>query len=237
MATPVSSNDAPVGLHRLATGAGLGLAAGLVGVVLPLSFFLLATYNPGGFFTFGALLIETTSILLIAGSILFLLSLFVYRRGFLALRHSDPRFNAPAVLCIVGSVGFLLILLMALLLFGTSSSLVQCLHGQPSHALSCFRANQPLGAYTGLIGFGLGWIGGLGIVLGLVRAGSRFHAGGVTGGAALYGLLLLVLVGPLLRLLLVVPDIQYLALVAPVLAVMAPGVVYGAIRRHPLMIA
>lgn len=231
-----SSRDAPIGLRRLGTGAGLGLAASLVGIVLPLSFLLLATYNPGGYFGFGRLLIETTSILLIAGAILFLLSLFFYRRGFLALRHSDPRFTTPALLCIIGSLGFLLILIMALLLFGASSSVVECLHGQPTHAFSCLRANQPLGAYSGLIGFGLGWVGGLGIVVGLGRAGTRFHAGGVSGGAALYALLLLVLVGPMVRLLVVIPATEWLALVAPILAVLAPGVVFGAIRRHPLML-
>jgi len=218
------------GLRRIAVGAGLGVAGGIATVGLPIAFLLLATYNPGGLFTFGAPLIEATSILVIAGAILFILSLFLYRRGFGALRRIDRRFRTPAVLCIVGSLGFLLLLVSAAILFGSSNTLLNCLHGQPSHALSCLRSGTPLGAYTGLAGFWLGWLGGLGVVLGLGTAGRRYHRAALWGGGVLYALLLLALLGPFLALFYTFGGEQYALLVIPFLIVIAPALVFGGTR-------
>jgi len=163
--------------------------------------------------------------------VLFLVSLFVYRRGFAVLRKVDGRFAVASVLCIIGSIGFLLLLVSAALLVGASNSLIQCIHGAPSHALSCLRSGQPLGAYTGLVGFWLGWLGGLGIVVGLSLAGRRYRNGTVSGGAALYAILLLVLIGPFVALVTPLPGLQYLLLAAPIFIVLAPGLVLGGTRR------
>jgi len=219
------------GAHRLAIGAGLGLAAALLTIALPLLFLYLTTYFPGGFFTFGTNFFETLSILVLAGAILFLVSLFVYRRAFAVLRKVEARFWIASVLCLIGSIGFLLIVILAAVVLGSSSSLESCLHGSPSHALTCLRSNQPIGAYSGLLGFALTWLGGLGIVLGLFFAGHRFDRGSLTGGAVLYLLLLLVLIGPFIALIYAIPGTQYILLVAPILALLAPALVLGGARR------
>lgn len=220
-----------IGARRLALGAGLGLAAAILTIVLPLVFLYVATYNPGGFFSLGTTLFSTLSVLVLAGAILFLLSLFVYRRGFALLRTLDPRFRVASVLCLIGSIGFLLIVVLAAFVLGSTSSLSSCLHGSPSHALSCLRSNEPVGAYSGLLGFWLTWLGGVGIVLGLFSAGHRFTQGLLSGGAVLYLLLLLVLVGPFLALLISVPGSQYILLVAPLLAILAPALALSGASR------
>ena len=230
--TPQELNEK--GVRRLGLGAALGLAAAILALILPLTFFLLSTYAPGGFFTYNATLLQATSVLILAGAILFLLSLFVYRRSFAALRKVDPRFVAASVLCIIGSLGFLLVVVAAAFLLGSSSSVTSCLSGAPSKALSCIRSQTPLGAYTGIIGFWLGWLGGVGIFVGLSYAGSHFHERLYTAGAVFYGLLLVLLIGPFIYLLVSFPGIQYLVFDGPVLAVVAPAIVLAAAtRRRP----
>jgi hypothetical protein len=221
------------GSHRIAVGAALGVVAALATLVVPLVLLWLALYNPGGFFTFNSRLVEVLSLLLLAGAILFLLSLFIYRRGFAVLRGVDPRFTVASILCLVGSLGFLLLLVAAVVILGNASSLLSCLHGQPSHALSCLRSGQPLGAYTALVGFWLGWIGGVGLVLGIASAGRRFARGALYGGSALYAVLLLALVGPFVELLYPVPGAQYILLATPILALLAPGLAYAGSRTPP----
>jgi len=227
---PARTED-QTGARRLALGAGLGLVAAILTIALPLVFLYLATYDPGGFFTFTSTLFSVLSILVLAGAILFLLSLFVYRRGYATLRKVDGRFWTASVLCLIGSIGFLLIVVLAAVVLGSPGSLSSCLHGAPSHALSCLRSSQPIGAYSGLVGFALTWLGGIGIVLGLFLAGSRFARGALSGGAVLYLLLLLVLVGPFLALLVPIPGTQYVLLVAPLLAILAPALVLGGALR------
>jgi hypothetical protein len=141
-----------------------------------------------------------------------------------------------SVLCLIGSLGFLLLLVAVVVVLGSTGPLLTCIHGQPSHALSCLRSGQPLGAYTGLLGFWLGWLGGVGLVLGLSSAASRFSRGVLYGSAALYGVLLLALVGPFVGLLYPVPGAQYLLLLAPLLALLAPALAYAGTRRAPATI-
>jgi hypothetical protein len=221
------------GVNRLAIGAGLGLAGGILAIVLPIALFWVSAYDPGGFFTFSTGLVQVTSILLLAGAILFLLSLFVYRRAYVSLRKVDRRFVGASVLCLVGSLGFLLLVVSSAVLLGSTSSLLSCLHGQPSHALSCVRGSSPLGAYTGLAGFWLGWLGGVGIVSGLLLGGRRFRRGSLTGGGVLYALLLLALIAPFLDLVYTFQGAQYALLAAPFLVLLAPAFVFGGSRRPP----
>jgi hypothetical protein len=221
------------GAHRLAVGAGLGVAGALLTLLLPFALIWLAAYAPGGFFQLDTALVQDVSLLVLAGVILFLLSLFIYRRGFAVLRGVDRRFTVASVLCLIGSLGFLLLVVAVLVILGSTSSLLACIHGQPSHALTCLRSGQPIGAYTGLVGFWLGWLGGVGLVLGLASAGRRFSRGALYGAAALYGVLLLALVGPFIGLLYPVPGAQYLLLVSPVLALVAPALAYAGSRRPP----
>jgi len=225
------------GCHRIAIGAGLGVAAATITLLLPLALLWFTLYNPGGFFQWNTSLVQDISLLVLAGAILFLLSLFVYRRGFAVLRGVDRRFVVASVLCLIGSLGFLLILVAVVVILGSTSSLLTCIHGQPSHALSCLRSGEPLGAYTGLVGFWLGWLGGVGLVLGLASTGQRFSRGVLYGSSALYAVLLLALVGPFVGLIYPVPGAQYLLLLSPILALLAPGLAYAGARRAPATIA
>src|SRR5208282_5319783 len=109
------------GLFRIATGAGVGLAAAFL---------------------------DATALLILAGALLFLVSLFFYRRGFALLRKVDPRFTVASILCLIGTLGFILVLIAAVVIVGSASSLLSCISGQPTHALTCLRSGQPLGAYT-----------------------------------------------------------------------------------------
>ena len=225
MSTAPSSTGDPEqqGLFRVATGAGVGLVAALLAVVIPIAFLLIAAYAPGGFFSLHQTgFIEASALLVLAGAILFVISLFLYRRGFAHLRKVDPRFVAASVLCIIGTLGFLLILIAAIVIVGSANSLLSCINGQPTHALSCLRSGEPLGAYTGLVGFWLGWLGGVGIVLGLSAGSSRFKTRSMGLGAALYGVLLLALVGPFISLVFSFNGVEYLLLLIPILSVLAP---------------
>ncbi len=219
------------GVGRLGIAAGLGFAGALCAIVIPLAFLFLVAEHPGGYFTFSSTLVQSTSILVLVGALLLLLSLFFYRRSFSALRKVDRRFVAASVLCIIGSLGFLLLLVTAAIVIGDSASLLACAHGKPTHALSCLESGQPFGAITGTIGFVLGWLGGLGIVLGLFLAGSRFHAGALSGSAVFYTLLLLILLAPFVGLLVTIPDLGYLILLAPVFAILAPALALAGSNR------
>jgi hypothetical protein len=210
------------GVFRLALGAWLGLFAGVIAIVFPVVAIFLSAYETGGFFSFGTSLLQTSGALILAGAVLFILSLLFYRRGFAALRRVDEDFSLASFLCILGSVGFLLILVSASILTSSSSSVVHCINGQPSRALSCLQSGQPLGAYTGLSGFVLAWLGGLGIVYGLWLAGDRFGERPISLGAIFYLIFLFLWFIPLVVLTVPLPEVALLVLVVPILTMAAP---------------
>ncbi len=211
------------GVRRLGLAAGLGFSGAVAAIVLPLTFLFLVSNDPGGFFTLNSTFVDAASVLLLAGAILLLLSLFLYRRSFAELRKVDPRFYVASVLCIVGSLGFLLLLVTVAVVSGGSANLLTCAHGQTSHALSCLESGQPFGAVTALLGFLLGWIGGVGVMIGLFLSGNRFQAPALSGSGIVYGLLLLILLLPLAALYVTVPHASYLLILAPLLALIGPG--------------
>lgn len=219
------------GLHRFRIGAGLGLAAAVVAILLPFALLWLANYNPGGLFTFDSTLLRYTNWLLIAGALLFLLSLMMYRWGFSALRKIDPRLNVAVALCWIGSIGFFLVVIIASYFLGSIDSLTACIHGQPTSALSCLNSQSPLGAATAVIGFWLGWVGSVGVVLGLLIAGGRFASGLLVSGGVLYLLLLLVLVLPFAGMLTNIPGLDYIFFLAPLFGLLGPIFVLGGARR------
>ncbi len=228
---PGSEQDR-TGLFRIATGAGVGLAAALLAIVIPVVFLLIASYDSSGFLALNqAAFLQATGLLILAGAILFLLSLFFYRRGFALLRKVDSRFTVASILCWIGTLGFLLILVAAVVIVGTSSSLLSCVNGHPTHALTCLRSGQPLGAYTGLAGFWMAWLGGVGIVLGLSAGSSRFKTREIGLGAALYAILLLALVGPFISLVVSFPGVEYLLVLVPILSLLAPFFVFRGTDR------
>lgn len=219
------------GLHRFRIGAWAGLIGAVAAIVLPFTLFWFAAHNPGGIFTFDSTLLQYTNWLLIAGALLFLLSLMMYRSGFSALRKADPRFNVAIALCWVGSIGFLLVILVASYFLGSLGSITACIHGQPTSALSCLNSQSPLGAATAVIGFWLGWVGSLGVVLGLLLGGGRISSGLLILGGVLYVLLLVVLVLPFAGLLTRVPGLEYILVLAPLFAILAPLFVLGGAHR------
>jgi uncharacterized membrane protein len=231
---PGSEQDR-TGLFRVATGAGVGLAAALLAIVIPVVFLLIASYGPTGFLSLHqTAFVDATALLILAGAILFLVCLFFYRRAFALLRKLDPRFTVASILCWIGTLGFVLILIAAVVIVGSSSSLLSCVSGHPSHALTCLSSGEPLGAYTGLVGFWLGWLGGVGIVLGLSAGSSRFKTREIAVGAALYAILLLALVGPFIALVVSFPGVEYLLALVPILSLLAPYFVFrGANRDWP----
>lgn len=227
---PRSEQDR-AGISRVATGAGIGLAAAILAIVLPIAFLLVAAYDPSGFLALDETsFVYATGLFILAGAVLFLFSLFVYRRGFAHLRKVDSRFTAASILCLIGSVGFLLLLVAAVVIVGSASSLLSCVSGHPSHALTCLRSGEPLGAYTGLVGFWMAWLGGVGIVLGLSAASSRFKTRAIGAGAAFYAVLLLVLVGPFVALVVSYPGSEYVLPLIPFLSVLAPYFVFRGAR-------
>jgi len=227
---PRSEQD-QTGLYRVAMGAGIGLAAAILLIVVPVIFLLIAAYDPGGFLALDqAAFLDSTGLLVLAGALLFLFSFFMYRRGFSQLRKVDSRFTVASLLCLIGSIGFLLILVAAIVIIGSSSSVLSCVNGHASHALSCLESGEPLGAYTGLLGFWLSWVGGVGIVLGLSAASSRFKTRSIGFGAALYGILLLALIGPFVALLVSFPGAGAILVVAPILSLLAPYFVFHGTR-------
>jgi len=215
------------GLFRIATGAGIGLAAALLAVVIPTGFLLFASYDSGGFVSLQqTALIDAMGLLILAGAILFLISLFLYRRGFAHLRKVDSRFWAASVLCLIGSIGFLLILVAAVAIVGGSNGFLSCMNGHPAQALSCLRSGNPVGAYAGLLGFWLGWLGGVGIVVGLSAGSSRFHVREIAVESLLYAILLLALIGPFIALVVSFPGAELILVVVPVLSLLAPYFVF-----------
>ncbi len=223
--------DDPRGIERTATGAAIGLAAGVVGLALPVGLVLLQTYSPGTVFLTGVELVEATALFALVGALLFAGSLILFRIGFAALRKFDPRFWVASVLCMLGTVGVILLLIPIGLAAASSTSLVSCVRGAPSRALGCLSSVAPLAADWGMVAFWLLWLGGLGIVVGVGLAGVRYRQGWFYGGAALYALLLLGLLGPALGLLFPIGALAYPLLAAPFLVLAAPAMILRGSRR------
>jgi hypothetical protein len=215
---------------RIGTGAWLGLGAAILAVFLPSLSILLAKYGLPDVLPLGTAGLQTSGTLVLLGAILFVLSLFLYRRGFASLRKLKPEFSLASALCLIGSVGFILILVAAAVLTGTASNLETCIQGRPSHALSCLESNQPLGAYTALVGFALGWLGGLGIALGLSLASTHYKAGAVGVGSGLYLLFLLLALAPFVALFYSFSTAPYLLVALPFFAIAAPASVLAGVR-------
>jgi NADH:ubiquinone oxidoreductase subunit 6 (subunit J) len=226
------TEDGSKGLRRFRAGAVLGLAGGVFGLLLPISVNLVAFYTAVGFLSVNATLVGLTSIFVVMGAILLALSFTFYRSGFSALRKFDRWFLTASILCDIGSVGLVLILLGAALALVSSPALVQCIQGAPSSAVTCVQSVQPLTAYSVVLGFWLAWVGGLGIVVGLVLGGRRHEEMRLVAGGATYAILLLVLIDPFVAVLFPIGGWQYPLLTIPVLAVAAPALVLVGSHRN-----
>jgi hypothetical protein len=222
------------GRNRLRAGGTLGVVGALLAIGVPSALEISA--GPGrpdlSGLSAGGLGIATAALL--AGALLLLLSLLAYRSAFRVLRAADHRFRYASTLCLVGSLGLLLLVLGVLFASGSVSPLADCLSGAPGKALACYRANapgDPWGAVLGVGGFLLAWVGSLGIVAGLAWEGRRIRSPALDAGAALYALTLLVLVGPFAALLTPIPGAGLVDYALPVLALLAPALVIAGTRR------
>jgi len=86
------------GCHRIAIGAGEGVAEAAIRLLVPIAVLWLALYYPGGYFQFDSSLVQEISLFVLAGAILFLLSRLLYRRGFAVLGGLDRRFAVSSFL-------------------------------------------------------------------------------------------------------------------------------------------
>jgi hypothetical protein len=219
------------GLQRIVAGSTVGLAAGIVGLALPVTLYLLADYSPGTITFSAADLIKATAVLALAGAILFAISLMLYRWGFWSLQGVDRRFWTASVLCLVGMIGVVLIVLPMAVAFTASDSMANCIQNTPTKVLACLDSAAPLASYVALAGFWLIWIGGLGIVVGIGLISVRYREGYLGVGAGLYALLLLGIITPVLGLVFPLEGLVYSVLALPVLVLLAPALIsYGSHR-------
>ena len=214
-----------IGLGRLRHGAAWGLAGGIAAGGAPAALLLVDLIIPGDAVTPGAGLIRLIGALLLLGAVLLAVSLFLYRRGFAALRTVDRRLALAANLCLVGTVGAILLFVADVLVLGASDTLANCIGGRSAASLDCLRSGQPLGTGAAVVGLALGWIGDLGIVIGLMAAGRRTaHAPLRVAGVA-YAALLLVFAGPVVALVAPVARTSYVFLALVALLLLAPALV------------
>lgn len=222
------------GNRWLGLGGALGVAGGVVVVALPVTLIELSRYAPGGLQAASTDLVQWTSWAVLAGAVLLFLCFFAYRWGYSVLRKVDHRYWLASGLCLVGSTGVvLLVVAAAAVLAGNTSGVLSCLRGSYGAAYGCIQNATPLGAYAGVAGVWLAWVGSIGIVVGLFQAGSRYLSGLYTAAAVCYLLTLVALVGPLAGLFVSVPYTEYLLLLAPVLAILAPALVLAARPTYP----
>ena len=229
---PRTAEDAR-GRSRLLIGGAFGVTGALIGIVLPVGVLLANLYAPSSAIATGAALVEVLAVLLAAGLVLLLVSFFAYRSAFARFRKVDRRFWVASALCLVGSLGLLVLLGAAIVVGGSSASVAQCVQGSPSHALSCLDSGSSgefLGANLVVLGFWLAWVGSFGIVVGLALEGDRARRRTLTAAATVYAVTLLLIVGPFTALFLSYPGAADLLVGVPVLAVVAPSLVLSGTR-------
>jgi hypothetical protein len=218
----------PKGLRWIATGAGLGLAAAATGLAAPVSLLLLATYSPSGLLRFGPTIIQSAGLLAVVGTLLFAVSLIAFRYGFAAFRKFERWFWSASILCLIGTVGWVLLILPAGIALVASNALYLCVRAAPTNALVCIQSVTPLAAYVGIVAFWLVWLGQLGIVMGLALTGRRFRESSLHVGTGLYALLLLVFIAPFIGLVFASSALSYAVVATVVLGLLAPAfVAYG----------
>ena len=213
------------GAGRLALGAWFGLFAGLLAVVIPILVLEISKYSPVGFFTLAADSLLTSSIVVVIGALLFAVSMYFYRSAFSKMRKYDPLLWGATILCLVGSIGFLLLVISAGFLAGHTDTLEGCLKGPASGILSCIEAGQPFGGFTAVVGFACAWLGGLGIVVGLLVSSGHLGRGSIGLGGILYLIFLIVALIPFIGLIVEFPGVHYVLLLLPIFVIAAPALV------------
>jgi hypothetical protein len=233
MNAPASTEEAKAGAS-LRHGSGAAIAATLLALGAPAVLLALVARGYRPFSLGNTALLQLEGLLVVLGAVLLFLALFLYRRAFSHLKHTDRRLVPAATLCLVGSLGALAIVIAGAYLSGGASGISSCLGGHASEALSCLRSRDPAVGYLALAGFWLVWLGAVGLAVGLVLSGRHFRSATITAGGVLYALLVLDLLAPFTALVVVTSLTRLLAtyalLGAPLLALIAAGCVYAGAR-------
>jgi hypothetical protein len=226
--TPVETKERvrdEKGARRLAIGAWFGLIAGFLAVVVPVAVIEISKYSPIGWLTLASTSVLTSSLVILVGAVLFAVSMFFYRSAFSKMRKFDPLLWGATILCLVGSIGFVLLVIATGYLSGHSDTLAGCLKGPASGILSCIESGEPFGGYTVLVGFLCAWLGGLGIVVGLLVSSGHLGRGTIGLGGVVYLLFLIVALIPFIGIIVEFPGIRYILLLLPILVIAAPALV------------
>jgi hypothetical protein len=219
-AAPVSGEEEPevmeappveveiAGVRRIQAGAIAGIVGLALGALTP--FYLLfvlgvgvnAATATGGSASVAFTLVEVVFLSLFAGVALLLVSFGLYTAGFAKLRRADRKFGAPMGLAIVGLLGFLVIVGLVGLLAALLLQVIGC--GGPGVATSscvtlAATVPDPVTLLGGLfLGFIVGLVGWIGLVLGLYRVGRRYGSTLTRVGAILYVVPVADVVAPIL---------------------------------------
>jgi len=189
------------GVSRVKWGALLGIlglvlaVGGVLVVLLDVGLGITNTSDAGYVSLLKTILLAV--ILVVIGVLLALLSFVLYTAGFAALRRSDRRFSTPMVLCVIGLIGLALIGGFVVSYAGGIDSALGC----PSSNSTCQNNATSIGhgvvvlAYVGGL---LGFIGLIGLILGLYRFGSRYQSSIAKVGAILYIIPFLSVIAPIL---------------------------------------
>jgi len=165
-------------------------------------------------------------LLVVAGAVLLLIALLLYRRAFVHLKHVDPRLKPVALLCLVGSAGAIVLVVVGAIVASGPAGLAGCLGGHPTHLLGCLRSKDPTAGYLSVVGFWLLWAGAAGLAAGLIVSGRHFGRPAMTAGGIVYAVLAAELVEPFAALVVPLALTAYAVGAAPVAAVTGATLVY-----------
>ncbi len=216
------------GAGWLRAGGVFGAVGAAVAFAVPALLFALARWGGTPSISFGTGWTQIAGILAAVGAALILVSFVCYRWSFSLFRRVAPRYWGPSGLCLVGSSGLVLVLVATVLATGAAAAVAGCVQGSWTNAFSCLERASPLGAYAGLLGLWLGWIGGIGLTIGLAMRASDTRSPLLGAATLLYAVLLVLLVIPLLGFGIALPDASTLLLLAPAFATIAPILVAAA---------
>ena len=212
-------------------GSLAAILGSVVALGAPTVLLLLAAGRRAGLSPASSRVLEAESLLVVAGAVLLLLALFLYRRAFVRLKHVDRRLRPVADVCLVGTVGAVVLVVVGAVVADGASSLTGCLGGHAAHALGCLRSDDPTVGYLAIAGFWLLWAGMAAVAAGLILAGRHFGRRAMTAGGAVYAILAADVAVPFAAVLVPLSAATAYPLgAAPVLAVAAAGLVYVGAR-------
>jgi len=227
---PPSTEEAKAAF-LLRRGSLAAVCGSVAALVVPVALLLLSSDLVQGLSVDSPGVLSVESVLVVAGAVLLLVALFLYRRAFVHLKHVDRRLRPVSLLCLLGSVGAVALVVAGAVVAGGSSGVTGCLSGHPTHALGCLRSKDAAIGYLSVAGFWLLWLGAAAVATGLVVSGRHFHRPALTAGGAFYGVLAAVIIVPFVALLVPLPSVAGVLSVAPCVALVAPSLVYAGARQ------